>query len=228
MKKLTKATVLVLSAFAVTACFDKDKKVEVAPTQATETTNQAVKQEPAAPQSVQPVQTQAETTTNKTVEVEQLAKAPEQVEKSLSAEEKLDAIRAEYFEFDKFKIKLEEGLSSYQEKLAALQQGQIDKDQAARIIEELSNFMKDAEVSIANYPLKFDAIKQVRDQTVKTISLSNNVLLNAVHLIVAIKENKEVEGQAIVDTINKQMSELEASSKKLDAMKEELRKILDL
>ena len=83
-------------------------------------------------------------------------------------------------------------------------------------------------MSIANYPLKFDAIKQVRDQTVKTISLSNNVLLNAVHLIVAIKENKEVEGQAIVDTINKQMSELEASSKKLDAMKEELRKILDL
>lgn len=228
MKKLTKATVLVLSAFAVTACFDKDKKVEVAPTQATETTNQTVKQEPAAPQSVQPVQTQAETTTNKAVEVEQLAKAPEQVEKTLSAEEKLDAIRAEYFEFDKFKIKLEEGLSSYQEKLAALQQGQIDKDQAARIIEELSNFMKDAEVSIANYPLKFDAIKQVRDQTVKTISLSNNVLLNAVHLIVAIKENKEVEGQAIVDTINKQMSELEASSKKLDAMKEELRKILDL
>lgn len=228
MKKLTKATVLVLSAFAVTACFDKDKKVEVAPTQATEATNQTVKQEPAAPQSVQPVQTQAETTTNKAVEVEQLAKAPEQVEKTLSDEEKLDAIRAEYFEFDKFKIKLEEGLSSYQEKLAALQQGQIDKEQAARIIEELSNFMKDAEVSIANYPLKFDAIKQVRDQTVKTISLSNNVLLNAVHLIVAIKENKEVEGQAIVDTINKQMSELETSSKKLDAMKEELRKILDL
>ena len=226
MKKLTKATVLVLSAFAVTACFDKDKKVEVAPTQATETTNQAVKQEP-APQPVQ-TQSQAETTTNKTVEVEQLAKAPEQVEKSLSAEEKLDAIRAEYFEFDKFKIKLEEGLSSYQEKLAALQQGQIDKEQAARIIEELSNFMKDAEVSIANYPLKFDAIKQVRDQTVKTISLSNNVLLNAVHLIVAIKENKEAEGQAIVDTINKQMSELEESAKKLDAMKEELRKILDL
>lgn len=228
MKKLTKATVLVLSAFAVTACFDKDKKVEVAPTQATETTNQTVKQEPAAPQSVQPVQTQAETTTNKAVEVEQLAKAPEQVEKTLSDEEKLDAIRAEYFEFDKFKIKLEEGLSSYQEKLAALQQGQLDKEQAARIIEELSNFMKDAEVSIANYPLKFDAIKQVRDQTVKTISLSNNVLLNAVHLIVAIKENKEVEGQAIVDTINKQMSELETSAKKLDAMKEELRKILDL
>lgn len=228
MKKLTKATILVLSAFAVTACFDKDKKVEAAPTQATETTNQTVKQEPAAPQSVQQVQTQAETTTNKAVEVEQLAKAPEQVEKTLSAEEKLDAIRAEYFEFDKFKIKLEEGLSSYQEKLAALQQGQIDKDQAARIIEELSNFMKDAEVSIANYPLKFDVIKQVRDQTVKTISLSNNVLLNAVHLIVAIKENKEVEGQAIVDTINKQMSELETSSKKLDAMKEELRKILDL
>lgn len=225
MKKLTKATVLVLSAFAVTACFDKDKKVEVAPTQATETTNQAVKQEPAP--APQPVQAQAETTP-KAVEVEQLAKAPEQVEKTLSAEEKLDAIRAEYFEFDKFKIKLEEGLSSYQEKLAALQQGQIDKDQAARIIEELSNFMKDAEVSIANYPLKFDVIKQVRDQTVKTISLSNNVLLNAVHLIVAIKENKEVEGQAIVDTINKQMSELEASSKKLDAMKEELRKILDL
>jgi lipoprotein len=225
MKKLTKATVLVLSAFAVTACFDKDKKVEVAPTQATETTNQAVKQEPAP--APQPVQAQAETTP-KAVEVEQLAKAPEQVEKSLSAEEKLDAIRAEYFEFDKFKIKLEEGLSSYQEKLAALQQGQIDKEQAARIIEELSNFMKDAEVSIANYPLKFDVIKQVRDQTVKTISLSNNVLLNAVHLIVAIKENKEVEGQTIVDTINKQMSELEASSKKLDAMKEELRKILDL
>ena len=225
MKKLTKATVLVLSAFAVTACFDKDKKVEVAPTQATETTNQAVKQEPAP--APQPVQAQAETTP-KAVEVEQLAKAPEQVEKTLSAEEKLDAIRAEYFEFDKFKIKLEEGLSSYQEKLAALQQGQIDKDQAARIIEELSNFMKDAEVSIANYPLKFDVIKQVRDQTVKTISLSNNVLLNAVHLIVAIKENKEVEGQAIVDTINKQMSELEISSKKLDAMKEELRKILDL
>lgn len=225
MKKLTKATVLVLSAFAVTACFDKDKKVEVAPTQATETTNQAVKQEPAP--APQPVQAQAETTP-KAVEVEQLAKAPEQVEKSLSAEEKLDAIRAEYFEFDKFKIKLEEGLSSYQEKLAALQQGQIDKEQAARIIEELSNFMKDAEVSIANYPLKFDAIKQVRDQTVKTISLSNNVLLNAVHLIVAIKENKEVEGQAIVDTINKQMSELETSAKKLDAMKEELRKILDL
>lgn len=225
MKKLTKATVLVLSAFAVTACFDKDKKVEVAPTQATETTNQAVKQEPAP--APQPVQAQAETTP-KAVEVEQLAKAPEQVEKTLSAEEKLDAIRAEYFEFDKFKIKLEEGLSSYQEKLAALQQGQIDKDQAARIIEELSNFMKDAEVSIANYPLKFDVIKQVRDQTVKTISLSNNVLLNAVHLIVAIKENKEVEGQTIVDTINKQMSELEASSKKLDAMKEELRKILDL
>lgn len=225
MKKLTKATVLVLSAFAVTACFDKDKKVEVAPTQATETTNQAVKQEPAP--APQPVQAQAETAP-KAVEVEQLAKAPEQVEKSLSAEEKLDAIRAEYFEFDKFKIKLEEGLSSYQEKLAALQQGQIDKDQAARIIEELSNFMKDAEVSIANYPLKFDVIKQVRDQTVKTISLSNNVLLNAVHLIVAIKENKEVEGQAIVDTINKQMSELETSSKKLDAMKEELRKILDL
>lgn len=225
MKKLTKATVLVLSAFAVTACFDKDKKVEVAPTQATETTNQAVKQKPAP--APQPVQAQAETTP-KAVEVEQLAKAPEQVEKSLSAEEKLDAIRAEYFEFDKFKIKLEEGLSSYQEKLAALQQGQIDKEQAARIIEELSNFMKDAEVSIANYPLKFDVIKQVRDQTVKTISLSNNVLLNAVHLIVAIKENKEVEGQTIVDTINKQMSELEASSKKLDAMKEELRKILDL
>lgn len=225
MKKLTKATVLVLSAFAVTACFDKDKKVEVAPTQATETTNQAVKQEPAP--APQPVQAQAETTP-KAVEVEQLAKAPEQVEKTLSAEEKLDAIRAEYFEFDKFKIKLEEGLSSYQEKLAALQQGQIDKDQAARIIEELSNFMKDAEVNIANYPLKFDVIKQVRDQTVKTISLSNNVLLNAVHLIVAIKENKEVEGQAIVDTINKQMSELETSSKKLDAMKEELRKILDL
>lgn len=225
MKKLTKATVLVLSAFAVTACFDKDKKVEVAPTQATETTNQALKQEPAP--APQPVQAQAETTP-KAVEVEQLAKAPEQVEKTLSAEEKLDAIRAEYFEFDKFKIKLEEGLSSYQEKLAALQQGQIDKDQAARIIEELSNFMKDAEVSIANYPLKFDVIKQVRDQTVKTISLSNNVLLNAVHLIVAIKENKEVEGQAIVDTINKQMSELETSSKKLDAMKEELRKILDL
>lgn len=225
MKKLTKATVLVLSAFAVTACFDKDKKVEVAPTQATETTNQAVKQEPAP--APQPVQAQAETTP-KAVEVEQLAKAPEQVEKTLSAEEKLDAIRAEYFEFDKFKIKLEEGLSSYQEKLAALQQGQIDKEQAARIIEELSNFMKDAEVSIANYPLKFDVIKQVRDQTVKTISLSNNVLLNAVHLIVAIKENKEVEGQAIVDTINKQMSELEASSKKLDAMKEELIKILDL
>lgn len=227
MKKLTKATVLVLSAFAVTACFDKDKKVEVAPTQATETTNQTVKQEPAAPQSVQPVQAQAETAP-KAVKVEQLAKAPEQVEKTLSAEEKLDAIRAEYFEFDKFKIKLEEGLSSYQEKLAALQQGQLDKEQAARIIEELSNFMKDAEVSIANYPLKFDAIKQVRDQTVKTISLSNNVLLNAVHLIVAIKENKEVEGQAIVDTINKQMSELETSAKKLDAMKEELRKILDL
>ena len=226
MKKLTKATILVLSAFAVTACFDKDKKVEVAPTQATETTNQAVKQEPAP--APQPVQAQAETTTNKAVEVEQLAKAPEQVEKTLSTEEKLDAIRAEYFEFDKFKIKLEEGLSSYQEKLAALQQGQIDKDQAAQIIEELSNFMKDAEVSIANYPLKFDVIKQVRDQTVKTISLSNNVLLNAVHLIVAIKENKEVEGQTIVDTINKQMSELEASSKKLDAMKEELRKILDL
>ena len=225
MKKLTKATVLVLSAFAVTACFDKDKKVEVAPTQATETTNQAVKQEPAP--APQPVQAQAETTP-KAVEVEQLAKAPEQVEKTLSAEEKLDAIRAEYFEFDKFKIKLEEGLSSYQEKLAALQQGQIDKEQAARIIEELSNFMKDAEVSIANYPLKFDAVKQVRDQTVKTISLSNNVLLNAVHLIVAIKENKEVEGQAIVDTINKQMSELETSAKKLDAMKEELRKILDL
>lgn len=225
MKKLTKATVLVLSAFAVTACFDKDKKVEVAPTQATETTNQAVKQEPAP--APQPVQAQAETTP-KAVEVEQLAKAPEQVEKTLSAEEKLDAIRAEYFEFDKFKIKLEEGLSSYQEKLAALQQGQIDKDQAARIIEELSNFMKDAEVSIANYPLKFDVIKQVRDQNVKTISLSNNVLLNAVHLIVAIKENKEVEGQAIVDTINKQMSELETSSKKLDAMKEELGKILDL
>lgn len=225
MKKLTKATVLVLSAFAVTACFDKDKKVEVAPTQATETTNQAVKQEPAP--APQPVQAQAETTP-KAVEVEQLAKAPEQVEKTLSAEEKLDAIRAEYFEFDKFKIKLEEGLSSYQEKLAALQQGQLDKEQAARIIEELSNFMKDAEVSIANYPLKFDAIKQVRDQTVKTISLSNNVLLNAVHLIVAIKENKEVEGQAIVDTINKQMSELEESAKKLDAMKEELRKILDL
>lgn len=225
MKKLTKATVLVLSAFAVTACFDKDKKVEVAPTQATETTNQAVKQEPAP--APQPVQAQAGTTP-KAVEVEQLAKAPEQVEKTLSAEEKLDAIRAEYFEFDKFKIKLEEGLSSYQEKLAAIQQGQIDKDQAARIIEELSNFMKDAEVSIANYPLKFDVIKQVRDQTVKTISLSNNVLLNAVHLIVAIKENKEVEGQAIVDTINKQMSELETSSKKLDAMKEELRKILDL
>ena len=225
MKKLTKATVLVLSAFAVTACFDKDKKVEVAPTQATETTNQAVKQEPAP--APQPVQAQAETTP-KAVEVEQLAKAPEQVEKTLSAEEKLDAIRAEYFEFDKFKIKLEEGLSSYQEKLAALQQGQIDKEQAARIIEELSNFMKDAEVSIANYPLKFDVIKQVRDQTVKTISLSNNVLLNAVHLIVAIKENKEVEGQTIVDTINKKMSELEASSKKLDAMKEELRKILDL
>lgn len=225
MKKLTKATVLVLSAFAVTACFDKDKKVEVAPTQATETTNQAVKQEPAP--APQPVQAQAETTP-KAVEVEQLAKAPEQVEKTLSAEEKLDAIRAEYFEFDKFKIKLEEGLSSYQEKLAALQQGQIDKDQAARIIEELSNFMKDAEVSIANYPLKFDVIKQVRDQTVKTISLSNNVLLNAVHLIVAIKENKEVEGQAIVDTINKQMSELETSAKKLDAMKEELGKILDL
>lgn len=227
MKKLTKATVLVLSAFAVTACFDKDKKVEVAPTQATETTNQAVKQEPAPQPVQQPVQVQAETAP-KAVEVEQLAKAPEQVEKTLSAEEKLDAIRAEYFEFDKFKMKLEEGLSSYQEKLAALQQGQIDKDQAARIIEELSNFMKDAEVSIANYPLKFDAIKQVRDQTVKTISLSNNVLLNAVHLIVAIKENKEVEGQAIVDTINKQMSELETSSKKLDAMKEELRKILDL
>lgn len=225
MKKLTKATILVLSAFAVTACFDKDKKVEVAPTQATETTNQAVKQEPAP--APQPVQAQAETTP-KAVEVEQLAKAPEQVEKTLSAEEKLDAIRAEYFEFDKFKIKLEEGLSSYQEKLAALQQGQIDKEQAARIIEELSGFMKDAEVSIANYPLKFDVIKQVRDQTVKTISLSNNVLLNAVHLIVAIKENKEVEGQTIVDTINKQMSELEASSKKLDAMKEELRKILDL
>ena len=225
MKKLTKATILVLSAFAITACFDKDKKVEVAPTQATETTNQAVKQELApAPQQVQ---AQAETTP-KAVEVEQLAKAPEQVEKTLSAEEKLDAIRAEYFEFDKFKIKLEEGLSSYQEKLAALQQGQLDKEQAARIIEELSNFMKDAEVSIANYPLKFDAIKQVRDQTVKTISLSNNVLLNAVHLIVAIKENKEVEGQAIVDTINKQMSELEESAKKLDAMKEELRKILDL
>lgn len=225
MKKLTKATVLVLSAFAVTACFDKDKKVEVAPTQATETTNQAVKQEPAP----QPVQTQAQAeTTHKAVEVEQLAKAPEQVEKTLSDEEKLDAIRAEYFEFDKFKIKLEEGLSSYQEKLAALQQGQIDKEQAARIIEELSNFMKDAEVSIANYPLKFDAIKQVRDQTVKTISLSNNVLLNAVHLIVAIKENKEAEGQVIVDTINKQMSELEESAKKLDAMKEELRKILDL
>lgn len=227
MKKLTKATILVLSAFAVTACFDKDKKVEVAPTQATETTNQAVKQEPAPQPVQQPVQVQAETAP-KAVEVEQLAKAPEQVEKTLSAEEKLDAIRAEYFEFDKFKIKLEEGLSSYQEKLAALQQGQIDKDQAARIIEELSNFMKDAEVSIANYPLKFDVIKQVRDQTVKTISLSNNVLLNAVHLIVAIKENKEVEGQTIVDTINKQMSELEASSKKLDAMKEELRKILDL
>lgn len=227
MKKLTKATVLVLSAFAVTACFDKDKKVEVAPTQATETTNQVVKQEPAPQPVQQPVQVQAETAP-KAVEVEQLVKAPEQVEKTLSAEEKLDAIRAEYFEFDKFKMKLEEGLSSYQEKLAALQQGQIDKDQAARIIEELSNFMKDAEVSIANYPLKFDVIKQVRDQTVKTISLSNNVLLNAVHLIVAIKENKEVEGQAIVDTINKQMSELEASSKKLDAMKEELRKILDL
>lgn len=227
MKKLTKATVLVLSAFAVTACFDKDKKVEVAPTQATETTNQAVKQEPAPQPVQQPVQAQAETAP-KAVEVEQLAKAPEQVEKSLSAEEKLDAIRAEYFEFDKFKIKLEEGLSSYQEKLAALQQGQLDKEQAARIIEELSNFMKDAEVSIANYPLKFDAIKQVRDQTVKTISLSNNVLLNAVHLIVAIKDNKEVEGQAIVDTINKQMSELETSAKKLDAMKEELRKILDL
>lgn len=225
MKKLTKATVLVLSAFAVTACFDKDKKVEVAPTQAMEATNQAVKQEPAP--APQPVQAQAETTP-KAVEVEQLAKAPEQVEKTLSAEEKLDAIRAEYFEFDKFKIKLEEGLSSYQEKLAALQQGQLDKEQAARIIEELSNFMKDAEVSIANYPLKFDVIKQVRDQTVKTISLSNNVLLNAVHLIVAIKENKEVEGQAIVDTINKQMSELETSAKKLDAMKEELRKILDL
>lgn len=225
MKKLTKATVLVLSAFAVTACFDKDKKVEVTPTQATETTNQAVKQEPAP--APQPVQAQAETAP-KAVEVEQLAKAPEQVEKTLSAEEKLDAIRAEYFEFDKFKIKLEEGLSSYQEKLAALQQGQLDKEQAARIIEELSNFMKDAEVSIANYPLKFDAIKQVRDQTVKTISLSNNVLLNAVHLIVAIKENKEVEGQAIVDTINKQMSELETSAKKLDAMKEELGKILDL
>lgn len=225
MKKLTKATVLVLSAFAVTACFDKDKKVEVAPTQATETTNQAVKQEPAP--APQPVQAQAETAP-KAVEVEQLAKAPEQVEKTLSAEEKLDAIRAEYFEFDKFKIKLEEGLSSYQEKLAALQQGQLDKEQAARIIEELSNFMKDAEVSIANYPLKFDVIKQVRDQTVKTISLSNNVLLNAVHLIVAIKENKEVEGQAIVDTINKQMSELETSAKKLDAMKEELGKILDL
>lgn len=227
MKKLTKATVLVLSAFAVTACFDKDKKVEAAPTQATETTNQAVKQEPAPQPVQQPVQVQAETAP-KAVEVEQLAKAPEQVEKTLSAEEKLDAIRAEYFEFDKFKIKLEEGLSSYQEKLAALQQGQLDKEQAARIIEELSNFMKDAEVSIANYPLKFDVIKQVRDQTVKTISLSNNVLLNAVHLIVAIKENKEVEGQAIVDTINKQMSELETSSKKLDAMKEELRKILDL
>ena len=227
MKKLTKATVLVLSAFAVTACFDKDKKVEVAPTQATETTNQAVKQEPAPQPVQQPVQVQAETAP-KAVEVEQLAKTPEQVEKTLSAEEKLDAIRAEYFEFDKFKIKLEEGLSSYQEKLAALQQGQLDKEQAARIIEELSNFMKDAEVSIANYPLKFDAIKQVRDQTVKTISLSNNVLLNAVHLIVAIKENKEVEGQAIVDTINKQMSELETSAKKLDAMKEELRKILDL
>lgn len=227
MKKLTKATILVLSAFAVTACFDKDKKVEVAPTQATETTNQAVKQEPAPQPVQQPVQAQAETAP-KTVEVEQLAKAPEQVEKTLSAEEKLDAIRAEYFEFDKFKIKLEEGLSSYQEKLAALQQGQLDKEQAARIIEELSNFMKDAEVSIANYPLKFDAIKQVRDQTVKTISLSNNVLLNAVHLIVAIKDNKEVEGQAIVDTINKQMSELEESAKKLDAMKEELRKILDL
>ena len=227
MKKLTKATVLVLSAFAVTACFDKDKKVEVAPTQATETTNQAVKQEPAPQPVQQPVQVQAETAP-KAVEVEQLAKAPEQVEKTLSAEEKLDAIRAEYFEFDKFKIKLEEGLSSYQEKLAALQQGQLDKEQAARIIEELSNFMKDAEVSIANYPLKFDAIKQVRDQTVKTISLSNNVLLNAVHLIVAIKDNKEVEGQAIVDTINKQMSELETSAKKLDAMKEELRKILDL
>lgn len=225
MKKLTKATVLVLSAFAVTACFDKDKKVEVAPTQATETTNQAVKQEPAP--APQPVQAQAETAP-KAVEVEQLAKTPEQVEKTLSAEEKLDAIRAEYFEFDKFKIKLEEGLSSYQEKLAALQQGQLDKEQAARIIEELSNFMKDAEVSIANYPLKFDAIKQVRDQTVKTISLSNNVLLNAVHLIVAIKDNKEVEGQAIVDTINKQMSELETSAKKLDAMKEELGKILDL
>ena len=222
MKKLTKATVLVLSAFAVTACFDKDKKVEAAPTQATETTNQAVKQEPAPQPVQQPVQVQAETAP-KAVEVEQLAKAPEQVEKTLSAEEKLDAIRAEYFEFDKFKIKLEEGLSSYQEKLAALQQGQLDKEQAARIIEELSNFMKDAEVSIANYPLKFDVIKQVRDQTVKTISLSNNVLLNAVHLIVAIKENKEVEGQAIVDTINKQMSELETSSKKLDAMKEELR-----
>lgn len=227
MKKLTKATVLVLSAFAVTACFDKDKKVEVAPTQATETTNQAVKQEPAPQPVQQPVQAQAETAP-KAVEVEQLAKAPEQVEKTLSAEEKLDAIRAEYFEFDKFKIKLEEGLSSYQEKLAALQQGQLDKEQAARIIEELSNFMKDAEVSIANYPLKFDAIKQVRDQTVKTISLSNNVLLNAVHLIVAIKDNKEVEGQAIVDTINKQMSELETSAKKLDAMKEELGKILDL
>jgi len=101
MKKLTKATVLVLSAFAVTACFDKDKKVEVAPTQATETTNQAVKQEPAP--APQPVQAQAETTP-KAVEVEQLAKAPEQVEKTLSAEEKLDAIRAEYFEFDKFKM----------------------------------------------------------------------------------------------------------------------------
>ena len=132
MKKLTKATVLVLSAFAVTACFDKDKKVEAAPTQATETTNLAVKQEPAPQPVQQPVQVQAETAP-KAVEVEQLAKAPEQVEKTLSAEEKLDAIRAEYFEFDKFKIKLEEGLSSYQEKLAALPHGQRDNAQAARI-----------------------------------------------------------------------------------------------
>lgn len=242
MKKSTKVTALILSAFVVTACFDADKKEEIKPVPKSAVTSQNINdaqpsQEihgPHLPQSkLQSGEVEVkkdEIQSQDTVKPEQPTSAEEQKQEvqELTVKDDIEVARAEYIKFDEFKIKLEQGLIDYQEKLAAIQQGKLDKEQATKIIQELSDYTKKIEINISNYPLKSEIVKKFRDQTIETVSLSNKVLLNAVNLILSLESDKEKESREIVDVINKQVEELDISTKKLEDMKLEIEKLLNL
>ena len=225
MNKLNKMAVVIASTLMLAACFDKaDTKTAQAQVEQKVEVKQ-VQQEPK--EQVQ------EKTADKQVQKEpKEVKQEPQAQNAVSMVEEqnkdpLSQVKDEYLKFENTKKSLEDGFVQLQAKLGELN-SQTGKDEAAAVIKTIQEYMLNMSKTVAKIELQTYEVKQLRVQTLETLNLTNDILLDSIKLILESKELGTEKSAELAKDIEQKTRKLEAMTQKLDILNEELKSKLDL